>query len=42
MLGDLHRGRGERNAAIRRYRLALEKAPDHQAAKRWLGELTKP
>lgn len=41
-LGELHRGRGETEKAIQRYRAALEKAPQHPAAKRWLTELTKP
>lgn len=41
-LGELHRGRGEKDKAIARYRATLEKAPNHQGAKRWLSELTKP
>jgi Photosynthetic reaction centre cytochrome C subunit len=41
-LGELHRGHGETERAIQRYRAALEKNPQHQAAKRWLTELTKP
>jgi hypothetical protein len=41
-LGELHRGRGENDRAIRRYRGALEKNPRHQGASRWLSELTKP
>ena len=41
-LGELHRGRGENDKAIARYRAALEKAPQHQGAKRRLSELTKP
>jgi hypothetical protein len=40
-LGELHRGRGENDQAIRRYRAALEKNAQHQAAKRWLAELTR-
>lgn len=41
-LGELHRGRGETGQAIQRYRAALEKNPQHQGAKRWLSELSKP
>lgn len=41
-LGELHRGRGETEKAIQRYRAALEKNPQYQAARRWLKELTKP
>ena len=41
-LGELHRRRGETDQAIRRYRAAVEKNPQHQGAKRWLSELTKP
>lgn len=40
-LGELHRGRTETDRAIARYRAALQKNPQHQAAKRWLTELTK-
>jgi photosynthetic reaction center cytochrome c subunit len=40
-LGELHRGRGEKDQAIARYRATLEKAPNHPGAKRWLSELTK-
>lgn len=40
-LGELHRGRGEMASAVSRYRAALEKNPRHQAAKRWLSELTR-
>ena len=40
-LGELHRGRGEHDRAIQRYRAALDKNPQHQTAKRWLAELTK-
>ena len=40
-LGELHRGRNERDKAVARYRAALEKNPQHQGAKRWLAELTK-
>lgn len=41
-LGELHRGRGEKERAIVRYRAALQKEPKHQAAQRWLSELSKP
>ena len=41
-LAELHRGHGEKDLAVRRYRATLEKDPDHQGAKRWLSELTKP
>jgi hypothetical protein len=41
-LAELHRGRGETDRAVARYRAALAKNPRHQAAKRWLSELTKP
>jgi len=40
-LGELHRGRGETDQAIQRYRATLEKSPHHQGAKRWLTELIK-
>jgi hypothetical protein len=40
-LAELHRGRGETEKAIRRYRTTLEKNPRNQAAQRWLTELTK-
>ena len=40
-LGELHRGRGETDKAMQRYRAALEKNPQHQGAKRWLTELSK-
>lgn len=40
MLGDLYRGKGERDKAIERYRAALAKAPEHEGAKRRLEELT--
>jgi tetratricopeptide (TPR) repeat protein len=40
-LGELHRMRGEREKAIQRYRMALEKTPQHQGAKRRLEELEK-
>src|SRR5688572_12815160 len=40
-LGELHRGRGENDRAIARYRAALEKNAQHQGAKRWLAELAK-
>lgn len=38
-IGEIHRGRGEREQAVARYRKALEKAPNHQQAKRRLAEL---
>jgi tetratricopeptide (TPR) repeat protein len=41
MLGELHRSRGEREQALRRYRAALEKAPQHPLAKQRLAELEK-
>lgn len=41
MLGELHRGRGEKDRAILRYRAVLERNPQHQSAKRWLTDLTK-
>ena len=41
MLGELHRGRGEKDLAVARYRAALAKNPRHQAAQRWLSELTR-
>lgn len=41
-LAELHRSRGEREQAIRRYRATLEKNPRHQDAKRRLTELTQP
>jgi hypothetical protein len=40
-LGELHRMRGERDKALERYRAALEKAPDHEGAKRRIEELEK-
>jgi hypothetical protein len=40
-LGELHRLRGEREQAVRRYHSALEKSPQHQGAKRRLEELEK-
>jgi len=40
-LGELHRERGERDLAIRRYRSALTKAPDHQGVIQRLAELEK-
>lgn len=39
-LADLHRARGERDRAIVRYRMALEKDPDNRQARRRLDELT--
>jgi hypothetical protein len=40
-LGELHRMRGERDKAIQRYRTALEKAPQHEGARRRLEEMEK-
>jgi hypothetical protein len=40
-LGELHRGRGEMDQAVKRYRATLEKSPQHPGAKRWLTELIK-
>ena len=42
MLADLHRTRGERDKAIARYRLVLEKEPNNPRAKQRLSELTGP
>ena len=39
MLGELHLKRGEKDAAIARFRAALTKAPDHEHAKQRLQEL---
>jgi tetratricopeptide (TPR) repeat protein len=38
-IGEIHRARGEKEAAIARYRKALEKSPDHQPAARRLQDL---
>jgi tetratricopeptide (TPR) repeat protein len=38
-IGELHRKRGERDKAIARYRMALEKRPDYAPAKKQLDEL---
>jgi hypothetical protein len=40
-LGELHRMRGERDAALARYKAALEKDPSHQGAKARIAELQK-
>jgi hypothetical protein len=40
-LGELHRTRGERDQAVQHYRATLEKAPQHQGAKRRLEEMEK-
>ena len=40
-IGELHRGRGERDKALARYRKALEKAPNHPAVKARIAELEK-
>jgi hypothetical protein len=39
-IGEIHRGRGEKDLAIARYRNAVEKQPTHQQATRRLNELT--
>lgn len=39
MIAELHRQRGEKDKAIARYRMVLEKAPNHPEAKRRLAEL---
>ena len=39
MIGELHRQRGEKDKAIARYRLVLQKDPNNQQAKRRLTEL---
>jgi hypothetical protein len=41
LIAELHRTRGERDKAIARYRAALAKAPQHQAAKQRLSEMEK-
>ena len=41
LLGELHRGRGEREKALQRYHAALEKAPQQALAKQRLAELEK-
>jgi tetratricopeptide (TPR) repeat protein len=41
MIGELHRGLGNRDKAMERYRLALGKAPQHPIAKQRLEELEK-
>jgi predicted negative regulator of RcsB-dependent stress response len=38
LIGEIHRARGERAAAIARYRAALEKQPNHREAARRLQE----
>lgn len=40
-LGELHRMRDERDKALQYYRAALEKAPDHEMAKKRIEELQK-
>jgi len=40
-LGELHRNRGERDQALRSYRAVLDKAPDHEGAKKRIEELEK-
>lgn len=41
MIAELHLAAGERDKALNRYRMTLEKQPGHQAAKRRLDELQK-
>jgi tetratricopeptide (TPR) repeat protein len=41
-LGELHRGRGEKDQALARYRAALAKEPNNQMARRRIEELTSP
>jgi tetratricopeptide (TPR) repeat protein len=38
-IAELHRQRGERDQALRRYRMVLEKAPNHRQAQRRLEEM---
>jgi photosynthetic reaction center cytochrome c subunit len=40
-IGELHLGRGEKDKALQRYRIALEKAPNHPIAKARIAELEK-
>ena len=40
-LGELHRKRGERDQALKSYRAVLDKAPDHEGAKKRIEELEK-
>jgi hypothetical protein len=40
-LGELHLADGDRDKALHRYQMALEKAPQHEAAKRRIEELQK-
>ena len=40
-LGELHRKRGERDQALKSYRAALDKEPDHEGAKKRIEELEK-
>jgi hypothetical protein len=41
MLGELHLAGGDREKALLRYRMTLEKAPQHEGAKRRIEELQK-
>jgi tetratricopeptide (TPR) repeat protein len=41
MLGELHLAAGDRDKALQRYQLAVEKAPEHEAAKKRIAELQK-
>jgi lipopolysaccharide biosynthesis regulator YciM len=40
-LAELHRGRGERDKALARYRAVLVKSPDNRFAKQPIDELEK-
>jgi len=40
-IGELHLGRGDKDKALQRYRIALEKAPNHPAVKARIAELEK-
>lgn len=41
LLGEQYRAHGDREEALKHYRSALEKSPDHQGAKQRIGELEK-
>ena len=41
MLGELHLAQGDRDKALQRFRLTVEKAPQHEAAKKRIQELEK-
>jgi hypothetical protein len=40
-IGELHLGRGEKDKALARYKIALEKAPNHAGARARIAELEK-